>query len=203
MRTYSSPDIKYFTDRHLIYAIVAILCEVIIVIGLPLFLLIEPFLRQRVNLVRIKPLVDQFQGCYKDKYRWFAAYYLICRQVIILIVYVGNGSYYYMLYGLQTVCVIIAMIHIWLQPYKDGFLNGLDGVILLSLVLVVNLNLFSSHILTNDLSVVLVLFPLLLLCLITMRKFLRHFCKRKKRELHLHNPVGAHDENDNTSNERR
>ena len=100
VRTYSSPDIKYFTGRHLVYAIVAILCEVIIVIGLPLFLLLEPFLRRRVNLVRIKPLLDQFQGCYKDKYRWFAAYYLICRQVIILIVYVGNGNYYYMLYGM-------------------------------------------------------------------------------------------------------
>ena len=78
VRTYSSPDIKYFTGRHLVYAIVAILCEVIIVIGLPLFLLLEPFLRKRFNLVRIKPLLDQFQGCYKDKYRWFAAYYLIC-----------------------------------------------------------------------------------------------------------------------------
>ena len=93
VRTYSSLGIKYFTGRHLLYGIVAILCEVIIVIGLPLFLLLEPFLRQRVNLVRIKPLLDQFQGCYKDKYHWFAAYYLICRQVIILIVYLGNRNY--------------------------------------------------------------------------------------------------------------
>ena len=44
VRTYSSPDIKYFTGRHLAYAIVAILCEVIIVIGLPVFLLLEPLL---------------------------------------------------------------------------------------------------------------------------------------------------------------
>ena len=121
VRTYSSPDIKYFTGRHLVYAIVAILCEVIIVIGLPLFLLLEPFLRERVNLVRIKPLLGQFQGCYKDEYRWFAAYYLICRQVIILIVYVGNGDYYNMLYYLQTACIIIAMIHGWVQPYKMFF----------------------------------------------------------------------------------
>ena len=35
VRTYSSPDIEYFTGRHLVYAIVAILCEVTIVIGLP------------------------------------------------------------------------------------------------------------------------------------------------------------------------
>ena len=198
VRTYSSPDIKYFIGRHLVYGIVAILCEVIIVIGLPLFLLIEPVLRRRINLIKIKPLLDQFQGCYKDKYRWFAAYYLICRQVIILIVYVGNGNYYHMLYGLQTACVIIAMIHGWVQPYKNNFLNGLDEVILLVLVLVVNLNLFSlsSFIPTNYLSVVLVILPLLLICFIAIRKYLIHFFKRKKRVLHLHNPVEAHKENE-------
>ena len=181
------------------------MCEVIIVIGIPLFLLLEPFLRRRVNLVRIKPLVDQFQGCYKDKYRWFAAYYLICRQVIILIVHVGSGNYYYILYGLQTVCVIIAMIHKWLQPYKNSFLNGLDGVILLILVLVANLNLFSlfSFFPTNYFSVVLVMLPLLLVCLISIRRLLGHFIKRNKRKLHLYNPVGVYDENDNRNNEGR
>ena len=204
VRTYSSPDIKYFTGRHLVYAIVAILCEVIIVIGLPLFLLLEPFLRRRVNLVRIKPLLDQFQGCYKDKYRWFAAYYLICRQVIILIVYVGNGNYYYMLYGLQTVCVIIAMIHGCVHPYNNNLLNVLDEVILVILVLVVNLNLFSlsSFIPTNYFSVALVILPLLVICFIAIRKLISHFFIRKKRELQLYNPVGTLEGNDG-NNERR
>ena len=204
VQTYSSPDIKYFTGRHLVYAIVAILCEVIIVIGLPLFLLLEPFLRRKVNLVRIKPLVDQFQGCYKDKYRWFAAYYLICRQVIILIVYVGNGNYYYMLYGLQTVCVIISMIHGCVQPYKNSLLNVLDEVILVILILVVNLNLFSlsSFIPINYFSVVLVILPLLVISFIAIRKLISYFFVRKKRELQLYNPVGTHEENDR-NNERR
>ena len=201
VRTYLSPYIQYFTGRHLVYAIVAILCEVIIVIGLPLFLLLEPFLRQRVNLIRIKPLLDQFQGCYKDKYRWFAAYYLICRQVIILIVYVGNGNYYYMLYGLQTACVIIAMVHGWVQPYKNNFLNGLDEVILLILVLVVNLNLFSlsSFVPTNYLSIVLVILPLLLICFVAIKKLISHFFNKKKGVFHLYNPVETHEDD----NERR
>ena len=83
VRTYSSPDIKYFTGRHLAYGIVALLCEILIGIGLPLLLLLEPVLSRKVNFVRIKPLMDPFQQCYKNKYRWFAAYYLICRQVLI------------------------------------------------------------------------------------------------------------------------
>ena len=207
VRTYSSPDIKYFAGRHLAYAIAAIFCEVIVVIGLPLLLLFEPLLNRKINFVKVKPLLDQFQGCYKDKYRWFAAYYLICRQVIILIVYVGNGDYYNMIYGLQTACVIIAMIHGWLQPYKNNLLNGLDEIILSILVLVVNLNFFSFlSFISINVSLVLVILPLLLVCFIAIRKLLIHCCVRKRRVLNLYNPVEAceeDEENDDYNNERR
>ena len=204
VRTYSSPDIKYFTGRHLVYAIVAILCEVIIVIGLPLFLLLEPLLSrlsQSINLVRIKPLLDEFQDSYKGKYRWFAAYYLICRQVIFLIVYVGNGDYYKMLYYLQIACIVIAMVHICFQPYKNNLLNALDGVILLLSVLGVNLN--TSSFLSAASTIILVLLPLLILiCFVSIRK-LYVYCARRNKVLHLFNPVGAYGENDDYNNQRR
>ena len=204
VRTYSSPDIKYFTGRHLVYAIVAILCEVIIVIGLPLLLLLEPLLSrlsQRINLVRIKPLLDEFQDSYKGKYRWFAAYYLICRQVIFLIVYVGNGDYYKMLYYLQTACIVIAMVHTCFQPYKNNLLNALDGVILLLSVLVVNLNTFSF--LSAASTMILVLLPLLILiCFVSIRKFFVCFTRRNI-VLHLFNPVGDYGENDDYNNQGR
>ena len=89
--TYLSPDNKYFHGRHLVYGIIAIILVVLIVIGLPLLLLLEPFLNSKVNFIRIKPLLDQFQGCYKDKYRYFAAYYMICRLIIITII-IANSS---------------------------------------------------------------------------------------------------------------
>ena len=208
VRTYSSPDIKYFTGRHLAYAIVAILCEVIIVIGLPVFLLLEPLLGRAINFVKIKPLLDQFQGCYKDKYRWFAVYYLICRQVIILIVYVGNGDYYNKLYYLQTACIIIAMIHGWVQPYKNKLVNGLDIAILLTLVLVVNLNTFSFlSPVSSRLTIILIILPLLLLCLIVVRKLIIHCYNRRKKMFYLYSPVVMNEEfeeseeNDNNDNE--
>jgi len=59
--TYLSPDIEYFHGRHLAYGIVALLCIIIIVIGLPLLLIVEPFLNHKINFARIKPLLDQFQ----------------------------------------------------------------------------------------------------------------------------------------------
>ena len=53
--TYLSPDIEYFHGRHLPYAIVAMFCTLVIVIGLPLLLLLEPFLNCKINFIRIKP----------------------------------------------------------------------------------------------------------------------------------------------------
>ena len=156
---YSSPSIKYFSGRHIAYGITALLCELFIVIGLPLLLLLEPFLKRKVNFIKIKPLLDQFQECYKDQYHWFAAYYLVCRQVIIAIVYVNNAY-------LQTACIIIVAIHVWIKPYKNETLNILDGIILLTIILVVNLNSFTfSTPLTTAIIVILVVFPLLLSCL--------------------------------------
>ena len=90
--SYLSPDIEYFHGRHLPYSVAAILCTLVIVVGLPLLLLLEPFLNQKINFTRIKPLLDQFQGCYKDKYRSFAAYYMSCRLVIILIVIASSSN---------------------------------------------------------------------------------------------------------------
>ena len=140
---YSSPSIKYFTGRHIPYGIIALLCGLFIVIGLPLLLLLEPFLKRKVNFIKIKPLLDQYQESYKDQYHWFAAYYLICRLVIIAIVYASN--FISALYYLQAACVIIVTIHVWIKPYKIEILNVLDGEILLIMVLIINLNSLILH----------------------------------------------------------
>ena len=127
--TYSSPSIQYFHGRHIIYGIVAVICELVVGIRLPLLLLFESVLSKKVNFVKIKPLIDQLQECYKQKYRWFAAYYLICRQVIFLIIYIFNNDYSNMLFYLQTACVVIVMIHMWIQPYQNEVLNAFDAIV--------------------------------------------------------------------------
>ena len=58
--SYLSPDIGYFHGRHLVYGLMAILIGLVIVIGLPLLLLLEPFLNSKINFIKIKPLLDQF-----------------------------------------------------------------------------------------------------------------------------------------------
>ena len=82
---YLSPSIPFAHKWRVLYVIFAVFCEVIVSIGLPFLLLFKRSLASKfnLNLTRIKPILDQLQGCYKDEYRWFAAYYLLCRQLII------------------------------------------------------------------------------------------------------------------------
>jgi len=141
---YLSPHIVYFTGRHVVYSIVAVLYELLIVAGLPLLLLAEPFLNNKINFTKIKPLLDQFQGCYKDKYRWFASVYLLCRQVILIIMVIDYSDLYIPLYLLLVVCLMIALVHYLLQPYKSDLLNKFDGFVLLLLVLLVALQMVVS-----------------------------------------------------------
>ena len=141
--TYSSPDIKYFNGRHIIYGIVALVCLFVVVLGLPIFLFLQPFLRRckRLNFIRIMPILDQFQQCYKLKYHSAAAFYLICRLVLFSILGLDIVSYSNRFFVLQVVCFLIAMAHAWLQPYKDDKLNSLDQMILLVALMIVSLNI--------------------------------------------------------------
>ena len=124
--TYLSPDIEYFHGRHLPYVIIAILSTLVIVIGLPLLLLLEPFLNSKVNFTRIKPLLDQFQGCHKDKYHCCAAYYMACRLVIILLVVINSSDANITQYLLAAASTIVALIQLILRPYASETLNSFE-----------------------------------------------------------------------------
>ena len=139
--TYLSPDIEYFRDRHLAYSIVALMCTLTIVLRLSLLLTLEPFLNHKFNF---KPLLDQFQGCYKDKYRCFAGYYMICRMVIITIVIANSNNALISNHLLIISCGIIDLIHVTMKPYHNEILNYLDGIILHLIIFVAALPLLDD-----------------------------------------------------------
>ena len=162
--TYVSPDIEYFHGRHLAYSIVALICTVFIVIGLPLLLTLEPFLNCKINFTKIKPLLDQFQGGYKDKCRCFAGYYMICRLLIIVILITNSSNDFITNYMLITACGIIALIHLLIKPYANNeILNRFDGIILQLIIFTAALPLFDNlnSPLVITIAFVLITFPLL------------------------------------------
>ena len=164
--TYLSPEIKYFHGRHLAYGIIAIILALVIVIGLPLLLILEPFLNNKINFFRVKPLLDQFQGCYKDKYRWCAAYYMICRLIIIITIIANFSEEFVSRYLLITASTAIALIHVTVEPYADDILNKFDGAILHLMVVVTALPLFEYFDTFDSSFVVGIAFVLVILPLI-------------------------------------
>ena len=181
---YLSPDFKYFNDRHLAYGIVALLWIASIVIGLPLLLMLEPLLNHKLNFVKIKPLLDQFQGCYKDKYRCFAGYYMICRLLIITLFIINP---FYELIGnylLNAACLIIALIHLIAKPYNTETLNKLDGTILPIIVLITALPILDNGF--DSAFVIVIVFVLVLLPLIIFVTMILHLHKDRLKKLLMH-----------------
>ena len=134
--TYLSPEIEYFHGRHLPYVIVAVSFTIVIVIGFPLLLLLEPLLNSKINFIKIKPLLDQFQYCYKDKYRCFAGYYMICRLVIVLLTIVRFFEEFTSQYLLILSCALMQLIHVLVRPYASTVHNVFDGIILQLIVII-------------------------------------------------------------------
>ena len=146
---YFSPNVRYFNTQDsyfkyivIIYFITAILCELIIGIGFPFVLAFQRYLTRylNINFTSIKPIMDQLKGCYKGEYCWFAAYYLLCRQLLyaadigtdFIPSYASKAKFPIML----SFYILIVMVHVWFQPYKQRILNVLDSCILMTLMLV-------------------------------------------------------------------
>ena len=192
--TYLSPDIEYCHGRHLPYFIVAVLCTLMIVIGLPLLLLLEPFLNHKINFTRVKPLLDQFQGCYKDKYRSFAAYYMICRLVLIsiIILYPSNNNTRQVL--LLITSLLLALIQLIIKPYKSETLNNFDGIVLQIMILASTMSIFGSYGTRVLLVVTIILVTLPLIAFISMQLVVNKesikkiiACRRVKQQVNMGN----------------
>ena len=149
---YISPAIRYLTGRHKAYFIIAVLFELIIVAGLPLLLLFQPIVARyggvdlgKIDLfctkLNLTPLLGEFQGCYKDRFHWFAGVYFLSRQVTLVVTVANYADPYIEQYLLMIICVAVALLHHLLQPYKSDKLNQFDGILLHTLLLAVSLQI--------------------------------------------------------------
>ena len=147
---YSVDDSRYV----LIYYMPAIIVFLTFVAIPPLLLLDYPLrwfemaLRRVSRLWRHYPkdkvhiILDAFQGCYKNKWRFFAGLYFIFRLLI-------NVTYIYanpvLKFSLQEVyCVVFALLVAFLKPYKMDYhiFNYVDSFIFLNLAIINQISLY-------------------------------------------------------------
>lgn len=130
------PRTMYFDpEHHLPYALVALVVELVIVLPFTILMLLAPWLMKWGKMTKFKPILDEFQACYKDRYRWFAGYYLLCRHLVALppfFINAPSGTIFIQ----QIVNITILLIHAYVHPYRERWLNLLDTVFLFDLALV-------------------------------------------------------------------
>lgn len=179
------PNVTYFnTKHHLPYAVFAILIQIILVIPFLLLLIFAPCLIRigALNLTRIKPILDEYQACYKERYRSFAGFYLTSRQLIFIISLFPISTTTY-IYILQILSILLLTVHCIVQPYTSLWLNIFDGLLILDLVLLSILHGSTANVvfgigkgleLKTAFVYLLVLFPVIYfvgMCIVQFAKF--------------------------------
>ena len=152
-RVWFRGDIEPFSQEHLLYAIPALLCLLIIGIPPPLLLLAYPltnkilakcgveeskfvrFFSRMIPVNKLKPLFDSFQGIFRDNFRFFAGLYFLYRWTA-LVLYISSLTYsaFYSLLGLLFVCIVA--LHAICQPYVKKWHNLLDTVLFTNMVII-------------------------------------------------------------------
>ena len=130
-------SLGYFSAQHILYAIPALLCLILFVIPFPLilsldglFLKVESKLADHFDFIRklrpwtaihyrSKPLLDSFQGTFKDRYRFFSGFYFCYRLLILTsLVMTSNVLQYY--FVLEVALILIIVIQAIVQPFQKN-----------------------------------------------------------------------------------
>ena len=149
-RVFFNGNLIYLSSEHLPHAIPAIVVLMFIGVIPPLVLFALPLLNRLVALLkmeksrfarllnhtnRLKPLLDSFQGCFKDNYRFFAGIYFLYRwpAVITYALFFQLSLFYTVL---QVLLILMLVVHSVCQPYEKRWHNILDTLLLTNLVII-------------------------------------------------------------------
>ncbi len=131
------PSTKYLDiSKHVPWFLMAVVTVFLLVIPFTLLLVFAPVLTKCFNLNKIKPFLDEFQSCYKDKFRWMAGYYFVARFIYLVILTSPRYSPVVSQYIIQLLSFAILVIHMLLQPYENKWMNFADSILLADIVLV-------------------------------------------------------------------
>lgn len=201
--------VHYFQKDHLMYAVAACFCLSTIVALPPLLLLVYPgyttiFSFCKLNetrplrivsqlFMKLKPFLDSFQGCYKDKLRFFSGFYFVSRVVIsavnafvssILETFIFTEIILLLLLGAYAIC----------HPFQKAKDNINNGLILLNMtiigcltILAYSQNADDTHIVTTALTIRLILLylPIVCVCANMVKGAAGSYIKKRKKKIDL------------------
>ena len=192
---YLQGDLEYFTEMpHTLYALGAILF-IIIVIAIPtLILLFHPimmriavyfqwgesrivlFINQCLMIDRLKPVLDSFQGNYKDNLHCFAGLQIFFyRTLFFLIVVVTTPDIDKSLLFITSYFVAILLIHYLAMPFKKYIDNMVYSMIY---VLLLTISIIELYTIISGMFFEAVIWMQIILCLLPLCCFVLYYSWR-------------------------
>ena len=151
----------YLGEVHGYYAAAAFVVLICFVVPAPLFLLSYPYLPKLLNKLKLDdkwivqrlllrplahaiPFFDVIQGCFKDEFRCFAAFYFAYRVIAWTIFSFTTTVAEHYLWQLAFYTFILCL-HSFCQPYKKKWHNVMDSF-MFSLLILINIISFYRYI---------------------------------------------------------
>ena len=194
---YFAGQMEYFDSEHIRYAIPAILFLCLIIIPVPLILSCDPVLlkiEDRFKMCQLwtrcrehfKPLLDSFQGCFKDNMRCFAGIFFLYRFLISIVslIYHEQNVYYY---NLELALIVILVIQSIAQPFHKTSHNVIASLSICNLLLINSLTMMIVTLVNSRsyiwhlqlIQMVLLALPLLVGIIWIVKQIICYFIKRK------------------------
>ena len=159
-RVHLQPDLPYLSGGHIPLWIISVM--ILLILYSIVFVLTCTFSRF-LNLHRLKPVLDEFQSCYRDSYRWYGGVYFIMWTVLQILILTSN----YQLFHMSV--IILTVTHCLLQPYCMKWLNMIDGFLLGSLSITSSLVLVdATTYMSKSAKVIVYMSVILPLCFISL-----------------------------------
>lgn len=163
-RVWFSGDRENFGLEHIPYALPSLVIVVVIGGVPPIILLSYPLLNKVLtflklnnvwglrclnHLNRLKPLLDSFQGSFKDEYRFFAGLYFFYRW-IGLIIYTYSSTFSGFYTTVSMTLVVILVFHSVCQPYQKKWHNILDTLVIANLIIINGISSLNYYLVRVD-----------------------------------------------------
>ena len=152
-RAWLNGNILYFSRSHLPYALPALFFLLTVGTIPPLLLLAYPlsnkiltffrleesrmaaFISRKLRISYLKPLLDSFQGSFKDNTRFFAGLYFLYRWIaLILTITLSDFNLVYT--AVEIFIVVMLVLHALFQPYALRVHNMIDTLLFGNLALI-------------------------------------------------------------------
>ena len=196
-------ELSYMSGKHLRYAIPAIICLIVIVLPPPIILLTEPplvkmsgALNMKRNAVtyslhklriKLKPLLDSFQGCFKDNCRCFAGLFFLYRILLVLIPVYMPGNTFWSIIAKEIILFLILFFHCLFFPFEKKWHNHLQIFLLVDLLMINMFQLAPFTDYSNTGTIIMAVFQLVLMSLPFIytvayigHYYYMHFTKKKE-----------------------